>query len=105
MALTIDPQHLAEASRQLQSPANSEVERPSENQGPSFAERLGDAVAEVNDLQEHAHQLSTEYAEGRNNDLHGTVIAMEQADISLRMVATIRNRVIEAYREVMRMGA
>jgi flagellar hook-basal body complex protein FliE len=42
---------------------------------------------------------------GTHDDVHGTLIAMQEADISLRFAANVRNRVIEAYREVMRMGA
>lgn len=71
----------------------------------SFAETVREAVSEVNRTQAQAAEAATQYAEGKQNDLHGTMIAMAQADISLRLVANVRNRVIEAYREIMRMGA
>lgn len=73
--------------------------------GPSFTERLREAVDGVNQTQVVAHQASDAYANGESNDIHGTMIALEQADISFRVVSNIRSRLVEAYREVMRMGA
>ena len=73
--------------------------------GTSFADRVADALHEVNETQKTAEVMSSDFAEGRQNDLHGTMIAMQKADVTLRLVANVRNRVIEAYREIMRMGA
>jgi len=42
-------------------------------------------------------------AAGRNKDLHGAVLAMEKADVQFRLLAQVRNKVIDAYREIMRM--
>jgi flagellar hook-basal body complex protein FliE len=70
-----------------------------------FAERVTEAIAQVNASQRNAEQMSTAFAEGRQDDVHGTMIAMQEADIQLRFVANVRNRVLEAYREIMRMGA
>ena len=73
--------------------------------GASFGERLAELVQDASATQSRAETLATEYARGQQNDLHGTMIAMSQADISLRFIANVRNRVVEAYREIMRMGA
>lgn len=71
---------------------------------PSFADRLKEFVTEVDQSQRQAEFMATEYAAGRNDDLHGTMLTMQQADITLHLFANIRNRVIEAYKEVQRMG-
>jgi flagellar hook-basal body complex protein FliE len=42
---------------------------------------------------------------GDHQDVHGTMIAMQEADVSLRLMTSVRNRAIEAYREIMRMGS
>ena len=55
--------------------------------------------------QVQAEQLADGYAKGTQNDLHGTMIAVEKAHISLKLLANVRNRALEAYREIMRMGA
>lgn len=70
----------------------------------AFSERLGELLREVDTSQKSAEAAAGEYASGRKNDLHGTMISMTQADITLRLLANVRNRVIEAYREIMRMG-
>ena len=71
----------------------------------SFSEKLREAVKNVNELPQQGEQVAQDYADGKQNDLHGTMVSMAQADISLRMVANVRNRAIEAYREIMRMGS
>ncbi|MEM9193877.1 MAG: flagellar hook-basal body complex protein FliE [Myxococcota bacterium] len=80
---------------------------PAEGADPvtPFVERLEQVAAEADAMQKEAAEMSEGFAEGRHNDIHGTMIAMSHADISLRFAANVRNRVIEAYREVMRMGA
>lgn len=70
-----------------------------------FADRLRELVETTDTMQRDATVKAEAVAEGRSNDLHGTMIAVRQADIQLRLMATVRNKVIEAYREVMRMGA
>ena len=72
--------------------------------GPSFGDRVNEFVQSVNAEQANAESMAAGYANGTNDDLHGTMIAVSKADISLRLATNIRNRVIEAYREVMRMG-
>jgi flagellar hook-basal body complex protein FliE len=71
----------------------------------SFTDKLREVVQQTNELPQQGEQVAQQYADGKQNDLHGTMVSMAQADISLRMVANVRNRAIEAYREIMRMGS
>lgn len=80
----------------------SEGPRPS---GPDFEALVRGAVGEVSSMQDRAAVAADGYVAGDHQDVHGTMIVMQEADISLRLAANVRNRVIEAYREVMRMGA
>jgi len=73
--------------------------------GPSFESRIGDAIGEVQRLQDNSINASEGYLRGDHQDVHGTMIAMQEADVSLRLMSSVRNRAIEAYREVMRMGS
>lgn len=70
-----------------------------------FTSTLKKVLSEANESQVKAEQASADYASGKQNDLHGTMITMTEADINLRLVAQVRNKVIDAYREVMRMGS
>lgn len=63
------------------------------------------AVGEVSSLEGRAVAATDGYVAGEHQDLHGTMVVMQEADIALRLATNVRNRVIEAYREVMRMGA
>lgn len=74
-------------------------------EGPTFADHLAGFVTGVNQTQKTAEHQAEEFAVGHHNDIHGTMIAVEQADISLHLLANVRNRVVDLYREVMRMGS
>ena len=71
--------------------------------GPSFAEALGSAIGKVDALQTQADAESGKLALGGGN-LHETALALEKADVALRVLSKVRNKVVEAYQEVMRMG-
>lgn len=70
---------------------------------PSFAKLLEDSVAQVNQLQKKADQAIASLASGEATSLHDTMIAMEQADISFRLMMQVRNKIVEAYQEILRM--
>jgi flagellar hook-basal body complex protein FliE len=74
-----------------------------EPSGPSFADSLKQAVNNVNQLQKEADVKMQELATGKSQNIHETMIAAEKADISLRLMMQVRNKVIEAYQEVMKM--
>lgn len=69
----------------------------------NFADQLQSAVSQVDKLQENADKLSQELAVGSQVPLHETMIALEKADVSLRLLIHVRDKVLEMYREVMHM--
>jgi flagellar hook-basal body complex protein FliE len=71
--------------------------------GGSFADALGKALATTEKLQAEADGQATEIANGGGN-LHEASIALEKADVALRVATKVRNKVVEAYQEVMRMS-
>ncbi len=71
--------------------------------GPSFSEVLGGAIGKVDALQTQADAESDKLALGGGN-LHETALALEKADVALRVLTKVRNKVVEAYQEVMRMS-
>lgn len=81
----------------------SEVADADEAGAPSFGEFLKSTVQDANNAQLTADKKLEEVAAGRNKDLHGAVLSMEKADVQFRLLTQVRNKVIEAYREVMRM--
>ncbi len=71
--------------------------------GPSFSEALGSAIRKVDALQGQADGESEKLALGGGN-LHETALALEKADVALRVMTKVRNKVVEAYQDIMRMG-
>ncbi len=68
-----------------------------------FAELLKNALGEVDRLQKESDRGIEALNSGEAKNLHEVMIAMEKADISLRMAVQMRNKVLEAYQEIMRM--
>ena len=76
---------------------------PSED-GGSFAKTLSGAIEKVNQMKNEADRSVQGLAEGKNVDIHQTMIAMEKANVSFQLLMQTRNKVIDAYKEMMRMG-
>jgi len=72
---------------------------------PGFAEHLKASFMTTNLLLHKSANAQVELATGRNGNIHETLLAMSKADISFRMLTEVRNKVISAYQEVMRMQA
>ncbi len=70
----------------------------------SFSDHLTQFVGEVNRMQTDATNTANDFAAGKQNDIHGTMIHLQEADITFRLLANVRNRALEAYREIMRMS-
>jgi len=86
----------------------AEVDRGSrlsevQGDGARFGDMLKQAVRKVNQIQMDANQAVVEMSTGENRNIHQTVIALEKANISFQLMLQVRNKAVEAYREVMRM--
>lgn len=71
--------------------------------GASFADTLNQAIGQVNQLQKSADKASADLATGRTDNVADVMIASEKADIALRLMMQVRNKVIDAYQEIMKM--
>lgn len=69
----------------------------------TFAQYLNNALDQVNQLQLESEQLGKEFAAGRTDNIHQVTIAAEKADIALQFTMQIRNKIMDAYSEIMRM--
>lgn len=70
----------------------------------TFADKLTTAVDGVSEQQLAADDKLAELASGENVDLHGTMIALEEAEITLRTMTAVRDKVVGAYQEIMNMS-
>ena len=68
-----------------------------------FGDVLKESIGEVNRLQNEAEKAAKDLALGRTENIHDVMISMEKASVSFRLMTQVRNKIIEAYQEVMRM--
>jgi flagellar hook-basal body complex protein FliE len=71
--------------------------------GGGFGELLEKTITEVNDAQIRADQAVEQLHTGQAKNIHEVMIALEKADISMRLMVQMRNKVVDAYQEIMRM--
>lgn len=82
--------------------------RPGEVQAgtkvPGFSEVMSDAVNKVNDLQSQAGAKAEAYQRGEANvDITDVMIASQKASVSFEAAVQVRNKLVEAYRDIMNM--
>lgn len=70
----------------------------------SFASVLKESIEKVNESQAASDNLTTKLANGEDVELHDVMIASQKASITLSATLEVRNKVVEAYQEVMRMN-
>ena len=71
--------------------------------GKGFGEMLKDSFEKVNQNQAEADRAAKELVAGRSKNVHETMLTIERADMSLKLAMQVRNKILEAYREIMRM--
>ena len=79
------------------------IKATKEVQGAGFGDILQESIAAVNQKAQEASSLSEGLVSGQHSNIHETMIAMEESSISVRMLAKVQNKVIDAYREIMRL--
>ena len=84
-------------------PAVKEVSKADAAGGALFEDLLKNVVGSANDSINKAEAVGKEFAAGTRDDIHGTMLALSQADIELRLVGNIRNNVVDAFYELWRM--
>lgn len=83
----------------LRQPDTSPVSTAKSN----FGEMLTNTIKEVNQSQIDGDKAIEKLQTGEAKNLHEVMIAVEQADISLRMLVQMRNKAQQAYEEIMRL--
>jgi len=76
----------------------------SQEENTRFGALLKDAISTVNDLSQKSDMEIQKIMTGESEELHTAVIAMQRADVSFQMMMQVRNKIVQAYQEVMRMA-
>ncbi|AST58988.1 flagellar hook-basal body complex protein FliE [Thermoanaerobacterium thermosaccharolyticum] len=73
------------------------------NNSTSFGDILKTAITDVNNLQLKSHQDDQMLVTGDINNIHNVMIDAAKADIALELTIQIKNKILDAYQEIMRM--
>lgn len=76
--------------------------QPTGHDKPKFSEVIGDLVKDVDQMQKTAEATTEKLVSGELEDVHQAVVAMEEAQTSFRLLMEVRNKMVEAYREIMK---
>ena len=68
-----------------------------------FGDTLRNAIDGVEKMQASAEDSVTQLLSGNGQDVHGAMLAVEQADLSFQLMVQVRNKIVNAYQEISRM--
>ena len=70
--------------------------------GTDFAQELKIALGNVNQMQVDSEKAMSDIATGSVKDLHQAAIAIDKAEISMKLMLEVRNKALNAYKEITR---
>ena len=75
-----------------------------ENSNDGFGKYLTDAISKINDTQQVAEKDKALVATGQVDNLHDIMIDSQKAELTLQYAVQVRNKVVDAYNEIMRIS-
>ncbi len=81
--------------------ATEQVQAPGKE---AFGGKLENAIEAVDDQQHRADDALRELGSGQNASLHGSMVALTEAEIALRTMVSVRDKVVSAYEQIMNMS-
>ncbi len=100
-ASKVSPQGELRSSRVGQIAAEEGVSTNSDAR--SFSQWMSSALNQTNSDQLHADRAIQELVAGKTKNVHEAMLAIEKADLSFKLMMQVRNKLLDAYREIMRM--
>lgn len=80
----------------------NKIASPVESSSTNFAQELKNALGNVNQMQIQSEQAMSDIATGSVKDLHQAAIAIDKAEISMKLMLEVRNKALNAYKEITR---
>ncbi len=70
--------------------------------GANFAQELKSAIGNVNEMQVESEKAMSDIATGQVKDLHQAAISIDKAELSMKLMLEVRNKALNAYKEITR---
>jgi flagellar hook-basal body complex protein FliE len=77
--------------------------RPAQSSPGAFRSALSDAIGRVEQFRQNSDTAIGKFLSGEDEEIHKVALAAQQAEMSFDLFLQVRNKVISAYQEVMRM--
>ena len=81
---------------------NRSTKSESSGDGANFANELKSAINDVNKMQVESDKAMSDIATGQVKDLHQAAIAIDKAELSMKLMLEVRNKALNAYKEITR---
>ncbi|HUP04093.1 MAG TPA: flagellar hook-basal body complex protein FliE [Bryobacteraceae bacterium] len=73
------------------------------SRGGEFQSALSSAIGSIESLQNNAANSIQQFLTGQNDELHSTILATQKAELAFELGLQVRNKVVDAYQEIMKM--
>lgn len=83
--------------------SNNNKESDTNTSSISFSDALGEKLQAVNDKIIESEETTINFINGEEEDIHNVMIAAEEAKGSLQLAVEVRNKLVEAYKEILSM--
>ncbi|HDQ39840.1 MAG TPA: flagellar hook-basal body complex protein FliE [Desulfonatronum sp.] len=100
--MSITPLALKAYNHAAQPPKETDVPAGHKDVKP-FSATLQDSLKNVNNLQKESIGMIESFASGERQNVHELMIALQKSSLAMSMTSAVRNKLMEAYKEVMRM--
>lgn len=81
---------------------NKNSKAAASSSGQNFSEMLKAGIEDVNKMQKTSEKAMSDIATGQVKDLHQAAIAIDKAEMSMKLMLEVRNKAISAYKEILR---
>lgn len=80
------------------------AQAPAPSPAAGFADTLGNALRQVNAVQQHSADMQVAYERGAVTDIAQVMLARQEAGVAFEATLQVRNKLLTAYQDIMRMG-
>jgi flagellar hook-basal body complex protein FliE len=91
------------SSQGIQNPIQQSVERQNAGKEADFGKTLLNSLKQANDDQAQANASIVDLLGGKQQDINAVVASVAKSDMSFKLLVGVRNKLVEAYKETMRM--
>lgn len=101
-------QQILQRNEALQTLRDAGAAKPADTPVPTgggFADTLKSAVQDVNASQQRASDLAAAYERGEVTDVAQVMLARQESSVAFEATLQVRNKLLSAYQDIMRMGA